>query len=128
MADTGPLYALADTSGQHHERASQQLEQLNKQARQVIVSFPVLAETYTLILHRLGSGYAHAWLDEIRGTGALLNPDVNDYRGTLRLLDVFLDQDLSLFDAVTAALSDRLGLPVWTFDYHFEVLRRPLWR
>ena len=46
----------------------------------------------------------------------------------MRLLDLFLDQDLSLFDAVTAALSDRLGLPVWTFDHHFELMRRPLWR
>ena len=88
----------------------------------------MLAETYTLILHRLGNRYAHGWLEEIRRTGVLLNPDVNDYRGALRLLDLFLDQNLSLFDAVTAALSDRLGLPVWTFDHHFEVMRRPLWR
>ena len=128
LADTGPLYALADTSDQHHRRAFQQLEQLNKEARRVVVSFPVMAETYTLILHRLGNRYAHAWLEEIRGTGALLNPDVSDYRGALRLLDLFLDQNLSLFDAITAALSDRLGLPVWTFDHHFEVMRRPLWR
>ena len=128
LADTGPLYALTDTSDQHHERASQQLDQLNKQARQIVVSFPVLAETYTLILHRLGNRYAHAWLEGVRATGALINPDANDYRGALRLLDLFLDQNLTVFDAVTAALSDRLGLPVWTFDHHFEVLQRPVWR
>ena len=54
LADTGPLYALADTSDQHHQRACRQLEQLNKESRRVVVSFPVLAETYTLILIGLG--------------------------------------------------------------------------
>jgi predicted nucleic acid-binding protein len=27
-----------------------------------------------------------------------------------------------LFDAVYAALAERLDLPVWTFDHHFDVM------
>ncbi len=40
----------------------------------------------------------------------------------------YQDQDLSLFDAIAAVVSERLSLPVWTYDYHFEVMRVEVWR
>jgi predicted nucleic acid-binding protein len=33
-----------------------------------------------------------------------------------------------LFDAIAAALSRRLKLPVWTFDQDFDLLRARQWR
>jgi len=35
---------------------------------------------------------------------------------------------LSMFDAVTAVVSPRLKIPVWTYNHHFEVVRIEVWR
>ena len=40
----------------------------------------------------------------------------------------YRDQDLSLFDAIAAVVSERLSLPVWTYDHHFDVIRADVWR
>ena len=50
------------------------------------------------------------------------------FAGRFRRVVSLPEQDISLFDAVTAALSRRLGLPVWTFDQHFDVMRVKRWR
>ncbi len=51
-----------------------------------------------------------------------------DYRRALERLLGYRDQDFSLFDAVTAVMGERLGLPVWTYDHHFDVMRTEVWR
>jgi predicted nucleic acid-binding protein len=38
------------------------------------------------------------------------------------------DQDISLFDAITHVVSERLHVPVWSYDHHFDVLRTRRWR
>lgn len=38
------------------------------------------------------------------------------------------DQSITLFDAILAVLSDRLALPIWTFDHHFDVMGSDVWR
>ena len=58
LADTGPLYALADRSDQFHERAHRELEFIVNLNNTVLVVFPVLCETHTLVLRRLGGNYA----------------------------------------------------------------------
>jgi uncharacterized protein len=40
----------------------------------------------------------------------------------------YRDQDISLFAAVIAEMSDRLEAPVWTYDYHFDTMRADVWR
>ena len=40
----------------------------------------------------------------------------------------YRDQDISLFAAVSAEMSDRLEAPVWTYDYHFVTMRADVWR
>lgn len=40
----------------------------------------------------------------------------------------YSDQDISLADAVVAEISDRLEIPVWTFDHHFAVMGVRVWR
>ena len=34
---------------------------------------------------------------------------------------------LSVFDAVTAVLGKRLGLPVWSYDQHFDIMGIEVW-
>lgn len=58
----------------------------------------------------------------------LLNPTSNDYQEALELIARFPDQSITLFDGVTAILARNMNLPVWTYDYHFDVMGIQVWR
>ena len=32
------------------------------------------------------------------------------------------DQTITLVDATTAVLSAKMNIPIWTYDYHFDVM------
>lgn len=40
----------------------------------------------------------------------------------------FTDQSITLVDATIAVLASRLGIEVWTYDHHFDVMRTTMWR
>jgi predicted nucleic acid-binding protein len=126
LADTGPLYAATDPSDVHHRRALSELQQLEHSKREVIVSFPILLEAYSLV-RRLGSDIGLRWLAEVAHAN-LINPAPEDYRQALAKVHTYADQRITLFDATLAVLAVRLGLPVWTYDHHFDVMRVPVWR
>ncbi len=128
LADTGPLYALIDPDDRYHEQARRQLGQLSAPDFEVIVPQPILLEAYTLILRKLGTATAHLWLREISAGVALLNPTAQDYEDARDRLTRYPDQTITLFDSTLASLSQRLEIPVWTYDFHFDVLRVEVWR
>ena len=128
LADTGPLYAAADPDDRYHARAQEQLRALEAERFSVMVAYPTLLESYTLVLHRLGRAAAARWLEDVRAGTASLNPTTDDYVAAVATVNRFSDQSITLFDATTAALANRLALPVWTYDHHFDVMRIPVWR
>ncbi len=128
LADTGPLYALSDPSDQFHERAHRELEAITADSLAILVPFPVLCETHTLVLRRLGGKYAAGWLDEILSGSVPVNPQPLDFLEGVAKLNKFSDQPITLVDAVVDRLARRLALPVWTFDGHFSVMRSSIWR
>jgi len=128
LADTGPLYAAVDPDDQYHERAQGQLQALANDGLSVVLAYPTLLEAYTLILYRLGHRSAFGWLEDVRAGTDLLNPTPQDYRKALGLVSRFPDQSISLFDATLATLASRLGLPVWTYDHHFDAMKTTVWR
>lgn len=128
LADTGPLYAAVDPSDAHHQRAQQELKRLVRDKHDVIVTYPTLFETYTLVLRRLGNKIASNWLVELQTGALLLNPASEDYRNAMDKVNAFHDQPITLFDAVIAAIASRTGMEVWTYDHHFEVMRTKIWR
>jgi len=127
LADTGPLYAAVDPHDAHHHRALQELEQLSRGRCEVMVSFPTLLEAYSLTLVRLGPKIALRWLSEM-SDAALVNPSPEDYRKAATKVSAFADQSISLFDATVAVIASRIGVPVWTYDHHFDLMRVPVWR
>ncbi|MGF1471086.1 MAG: type II toxin-antitoxin system VapC family toxin [Rubrobacteraceae bacterium] len=128
LADTGPLYAALDPDDENHGRAQENIELLNLQELGIVVAYPTLCESYSLILYKLGIPAAHGWLDELRENASLINPTQDDYgRASERLLG-YRDQGFSMFDSIVACLSERLEFPVWTFDHHFDVMRVEVWR
>ena len=128
LADTGPLYTALDPSDDHHERAREDIGRLNSERLGVAVAYPTVCECYSLVLYKLGAETARGWLGEVEGGSFLLNPIPDDFGEATGLLRGYRDQRLSMFDAVTAALSRRLGVPVWTYDHHFDVVRVEVWR
>jgi len=127
LADAGPLYAIADESDALHERATQELRHLELDAREVLVSYPTLLETYSLVLYRMGNKAAAKWLTYI-GDAIFLNATPEDYRQALVRVRNVGDQHITLFDATLAQLATRLRLEVWTYDHHFDAMRIPVWR
>jgi predicted nucleic acid-binding protein len=128
LADTGPLYALADPSDQFHDRAQSEIQSIEERGLQVTAGYPTLCEAHTLVLRRLGGGYARKWLAEMLEGAVLLNPEPSDYSIAADRLDRFPDRRITLVDAVTAVMADKLGMPVWSFDRHFAAMRVKLWR
>jgi predicted nucleic acid-binding protein len=127
LADAGPLYAAVDPSDKHHSQALRELQELARCRCEVVVSFSTLAEAYSLIRRKLGQSIALRWLNEMVDA-ALINPTPEDYRLAIVKLAAFADQSITLFDATVAVLASRLGLEVWTYDHHFDVMRVLVWR
>jgi predicted nucleic acid-binding protein len=127
LADTGPLYAATDPDDAHHKRSRRELRRLADENYEIIVAYPTLLEAYTLVLFRLGEAAAMRWLEEMAGA-ALVNPSADDYRQAVVRVQSLKDQSVTLFDALVASLAGRLGLEVWTYDHHFDVMRVAVWR
>jgi predicted nucleic acid-binding protein len=127
LADTGPIYAAVDPHDARHKQALEELRKLAREKRDVVVAYPILLEAYTMVLHRLGRDTALDWLADI-ADAALVNPTPEDYRQAAARIGALADQSITLFDATVAALAMRLGLEVWTYDHHFDVMRVGVWR
>lgn len=128
LADTGPLYAAADPDDAHHQRAHRELKRLARDKREVMVAYPTLCEAYTLVLYRLGKSMASSWMDDVCAGVALVNPLPEDYREARKRLHALTDQPITLFDATVAVLGERLGVQIWTYDHHFDLMRAAVWR
>ncbi len=128
LADTGPLYAAAIASDQFHARAREELTRINRSALTVFVLYSTVAEAYSLVLRRVTPTTAHAWVEDLLDRVNLLNPTAEDYHEAVRRVQRYKDQELSLFDALLAVVSDQLNLSVWTFDSDFDTMRVPIWR
>ena len=124
----GPLYAARDPDDTHHDRARDELLRLQAENIKVVVPYPILLKSYSLVHHKLGNREAYALLAEVTSTAILTNPTTADYQDASVAILPYRDQDLTLFDTVLAAMSDRLETPVWTFDHHFDVLRVDVWQ
>lgn len=94
----------------------------------ILIAAPVLAEEHSPILRRLGTLIATRWLQEVFDSAAVVIPLEHDFRSALLLIERFADQSITLTDAVIAVMSRRLRLPVWTYDYHFDVMQVDVWR
>ena len=128
LADTGPLYALADPSDQFHDRAHRELQTIVTGNNTVLVVFPVLCEAHTLVLRRLGGRYAAGWLSELLSGTVQVNPETNDYLDATAGLRKYSDHPITLVDALLARMTRRLEAPVWTFDRHFATMRTRVWK
>jgi predicted nucleic acid-binding protein len=128
LADTGPLYALADPSDQYHKRATAELETISKRDLSIAVNYSTLCEAHALVLRRLGGAYSREWLRDVMDGSVLLSPEPGDFLLAAAQLEQFSDHPITLVDSVTAVMSRRLAIAVWSFDRHFTTMRVGIWR
>lgn len=58
----------------------------------------------------------------------MLAPTTRDFHDAMERSAQFSEHTSTLFDAILAVMAERLSLPVWTFDHHFDILRGDVWR
>jgi predicted nucleic acid-binding protein len=127
LADTGPLYAANDEGDEYHQRSLRELKALAREQQEVLIPYPILLEAYSLVLYRLGRRAAIEWLNEV-SVASLVSPTLEDYRQASAKVRGLSDQVITLVDATVAAMAERLGFEVWTYDHHFDVMRAAVWR
>jgi len=128
IAATTPLYGAIDTSDQYHSRAQAELRRIESEDLTVIISFPVYIETYSLLLYRLGFEQANHFTQNCLESANLINPTEDQYFAAIAKAKQFPDQTITIVDALTAIISIELDLPVWSYDYHFDIMRVKVWR
>ena len=127
MADTGPLFAAVNRRDEHHRRAQAELAGIARSGREVAILASTVLEAYSLILHKVSIVAAQHWLNEIVGGATLIYANADDFASAFGLVHHYRDQQLTAFDAVLYVVSEQRGLPVWTYDHHFDVLRANRW-
>ncbi|MDP9362683.1 MAG: PIN domain-containing protein [Chloroflexota bacterium] len=128
LADAGPLFAISDDRDQHHARARSDLDRLRQEQRSIVLPYPLLWECYSVLLRHHPLSRAQSWLGEVGKASYVIAPEADDVAAAMQLPARYRDQPITLFDAILAVMSDRLRLPVWTFDHHFDVMRVDVWR
>ena len=128
IADTTPLYGAIDPSDQYHSRAQAELKRIAEENLTVIISFPVYVETYNLLLYRLDFEQATYFTQRCLQFNNLINPTEDQYFAAMEKVRQYPDQKITIVDGITAILSQELNLPVWSYDYHFEIMRVKIWR
>ena len=88
-----------------------------------MISYSTVVESYSLILRRATPEIALTWLVSIRSTGEVITPTKDDYVNAIQRIQRYCDQPITLVDGVVAMMSQRLRLPVWTCDHHFDIVR-----
>ena len=128
LADTSALYALVDPRDQNNVTAQVQSQRLVQEKRRVLVTYTTLQEAHALVLHRLDLRTAQRWLAEVTQGTTLLSVPAEDFQAALEQVYEYSDQATTLHDFVLSVVSKKLGVSVWTFDEHFDILRADVWR
>lgn len=128
LVDTGPLYATVDSQDSYHRLSLQERRRFETQGITTAISYATLQEAHRLVLRRLGTRFAHGFLEEVITSGMFIAPTADDYTNAAHRVLGYSDQDISIADGICAELCEHLGIPVWTYDHHFDVMRVPVWR
>lgn len=89
--------------------------------------YPVIIESYSLILYRLGFETAQRFLKYSQDCITLLNPTPEQYEKAQLELAKYPDQKITLVDAITVIVSAETNSLVWLYDFHFDIMQSKRW-
>jgi predicted nucleic acid-binding protein len=123
IADTGFFLALANRRDAHHAVAVGAYEKLSEP---LVTTWPVIAETSHLLLHRLGLGAQRAFLHSWKQGAFRLFAITDDSAGRIcQLAEKYRDLPMDLADASLVLLAEHLndGRILSTDQRDFKVYR-----
>ena len=125
FVDTSAHYAIADAGDKDHSAAVDFLNAAADEGRAFLTSNFIVAETYGLMLLRLGRGKAINYVRLLRsGSTVVERITPEDEARAWEILAQYDDQDFSYVDATSFALVERLGiLDAFAFDKHFDIFK-----
>lgn len=121
FVDTSAWYAAADRNDASHERACTVLSG----GERLVTTDHVLAETWTLLRHRLGREAAERFWEGLRqGVAFVEIVTAGDLEAAWAAGRDFADQGFSVVDRTSFAVMERLGIHrTASFDDHFAIYR-----
>ena len=121
FVDTSTWYAAADGGEADNARAKEALSS----GEALVTSDHVLAETWSLLRHRLGRQPADRFWDALRsGVGRVECVGEADLERAYAIGEIYPDQDFSLVDRTSFAVMMRLGITrAAALDADFAVFR-----
>lgn len=123
IVDTGPLYAAADTSDDHHHTCADLFEHATDR---LLVPITVVVETSYLIERHLGATAEAAFLRSLTPAGLTIGQlTEHDLERTAELVTTYADLPLGAVDASIVALAERHHITtLLTLDHrHFTIVR-----
>ena len=125
FVDTSAWLALADKRDKYHAMATAVYPHLLQQNPRLVTTNLVVAETFTLIRHRLGYKPGIHFLRSLRQSQRLVRvyADESLEVEAEQILGQYVDQDFSLTDAVSFVVMRGHELDqAFAFDHHFQVM------
>jgi predicted nucleic acid-binding protein len=116
---------IADAGDKDHDAAVNFLNAAADEGRAFLTSNFIVAETYGLILLRLGRGKAIDYVYFLRSGSTAVERITLEYEERAwEILTQYDDQDFSYVDATSFALMERLDvLEAFAFDKHFDIFK-----
>jgi predicted nucleic acid-binding protein len=124
FVDASVLYAFIDRADQNHPQATKAIDYLSVQGSILFTSIQAVVETYTGINSQLGASIAVDFLQAIvESSMEVLYPQKADLLAANRILKTQRSQNLTLKEALTAAMMQRRGITqILTFTYWHNLL------
>lgn len=126
LADTSALVALVSEKDASHGAAQRTFQLLLGEGAALYTTNLVVAETYTLVLRKLGSGVARDWLTQLNLP--VIRVTFEDEQRAVEIITTPTAPSsnqfhaYSYFDATSFAVMERLGSQdAFAFDRHFRL-------
>jgi predicted nucleic acid-binding protein len=120
FVDTIAHFAIANAEDVDHKRAKKFLQELAGEQSITLVTNFIIAETYTLMLRKIGRTKAINYIDALRNTSEVIRVSEYDEKRAWKIILQYQDKDFSYVDATSFAVMQRLGIKeAFAFDEHF---------
>ncbi|MGE5604457.1 MAG: type II toxin-antitoxin system VapC family toxin [Bacteroidota bacterium] len=129
--DTGFWFAYLVRQDNHHQNSVKLMEELMSEGSLLSTSELVISETYTLLMREVGAAAALKFMELLQlqieeGFTKIYWINWPVMEESRRILQKYIDHQLSFADAASAALVIKYGIPaIATYDHHFQMMRLP---
>ena len=120
FVDTSAFYGYVDHDDQWHQLAVEGFSLISAERRLLFTTNLVVAETYGLVLHRLGYPVAQQWLDALDSVNLVFQRREH-HQAVQALLGRYRGYGFSYTDVLSFVVMEEVGISMaFAFDRHFR--------